>query len=281
VTSFAAAPTVTGLVAASCLPSHEAVRLVQAASGLSRAALASAPALDPATVERFAALVERRRAGVPLQYLEGTAAFGPLELAVDGRALIPRPETEVLWDEAVRMLGEAGPGTVIVDLCTGSGNLALALKHAFPAAQVYATDLSAEALALAKENAARTGLDVVFIEGDLFDPLPATLRGRVDLLVANPPYVAESEVAALPAEVRDHEPRLALVAGPEGDEVLARIAADAYWWLGVGGWLLCEIGETQAARARDLFAALDTRIVADAAGRDRIVVGRRGAPCCR
>ncbi len=170
---------------------------------------------------------------------------------------------------------------MIVDLCTGSGNLALALKHAFPPARVFATDLSAEALALAAENRERLGLEVILLEGDLFEPLPRDLYGRIDLLVANPPYVAEGEVGSLPVDVRRHEPRLALVAGPRGDEVLVRLAEEAYWWLGTGGWLFCEIGHDQADRALDLFGTyLDVEVRPDLAGRARYLVGRKGARCC-
>ncbi len=226
-----------------------------------------------------AELAARRRGGEPLQYLEGTVQFGPLELAIDRRALVPRPETEGLWEMAVAALGEAGPGTVIVDLCTGSGNLALALKHAFPRARVYATDTSEEALSLAKENTARTGLDVTLLPGDLFDPLPPKLMGRIDLLVANPPYVADAEYPALPPDVR-REPREALVAGPAGTEVLTRIGEGARWWLATGGWAVVEIGETQGERAMGLFPGLDREIRRDLAGRDRYLVGRKGAPCC-
>ena len=128
-------------------------------------------------------------------------------------------------------LGEAGPGTVIVDLCTGSGALALALKSCFPAAQVHATDISQEALSLAAENAARLGLDVALHNGDLFDALPSDLRDRIDLLVTNPPYVAEGEWTGLPVEIRDHEPRGALVAGQSGFDVIERIAS-----MPRGGW---------------------------------------------
>ncbi len=268
------------LIAGSGLPDHEARRLLAVASGLDRAALLGLADLPPAVGAAFADLAARRRAGEPLQYLEGTVQFGPLELAADRRALIPRPETELLWEMAVARLGRAGPGTVIVDLCTGSGNLALALKHAFPEARVFGTDVSAEALGLAADNAARTGLDATWLEGDLFSPLPAALRGRVDLIVANPPYLAAHEVDALPIDVRDHEPRGALVAGPGGDEVLARIAEEAYWWLGVGGWLVAEIAAARALAAQELFGAFDREIHPDLTGRDRILVARKGAPCC-
>jgi len=272
--------TVGELRAASGLPEHEAERLLAAVSGRSRSEVVLGGAVEPEQATRFEMLAARRRGGEPLQYLEGTVQFGPLELLIDDRALIPRPETESLWEEAVSSLGEAGPGTVIVDLGTGSGCLALALKYAFPRAQVFGVDSSAAALSLAKENAARTGLDVTFLQGDLFDALSPKLRGRIDLLISNPPYVAEAEWGHLPPDVRDHEPRSALVAGPDGDEVLSRIADEAYWWLGVGGWVLCEVGETQGERAGELFSGLDREVRRDLAGRDRFLVGRKGASCC-
>lgn len=262
------------------LPEHERLRLLEAATGRRRASLAADPRLTPAEQDRFDALAARRMAGEPLQYLEGSIPFGPVELAVDRRALIPRPETEQLFELAVAALEDAGPGTVIVDMCTGSGALALALKHTFPPARVFATDLDPDALALAGANAAAAGLDVTLLEGDLFAALPERLMGRIDLLVANPPYVSDEEWLTLPAEVRDHEPRRALVAGPAGTEILGRIAEEAYWWLGVGGYTICEIGETQGARALELFAAFDRGVRRDLAGRDRFVVARKGASCC-
>ena len=252
-----------------------------AVTGRTRAAQLLGAPTDPGQQARLDALVTRRLAGEPLQYLEGRVPFGPIEVKVDPRALIPRPETEQLWEKAVEALGEAGPGTPIVDLGTGSGGLALALKQAFPTAPVYATDTSAEALDLARENAAAAGLEVAFFHGDLFEPLPHNLRGRVELVVANPPYVAEAEWEGLPAEIRRHEPRSALVAGPEGTEVLARIAAEAYRWLAVGGWALCEIGETQGEAALGLFGAYEREVCPDLAGRPRFLVARRAPPCCR
>ena len=230
--------------------------------------------------QRITELVARRDAGEPLQYLEGSVQFGPIDLLIDHRALIPRPETERVWEEAVTSLGVAGPGTVIVDLGTGSGALALALKHAFPDAQVFGIDISEDALALAKENAIQTGLDVTFLHGDLFEPLPKRLMGRVDLVVANPPYVAASELAGLPAEVRDHEPHAALVSGPAGTEILERIADEGFWWVGIGGWIISEIGETQGEPAHAAFFAFDREVRPDLAGRDRVLVARRGASCC-
>jgi release factor glutamine methyltransferase len=261
------------------IPEHERERLTIAVTGRDRSSLA----LDPPTPEqmnRVDDLEARREAGVPLQYLEGTVQFGPLELTIDDRALIPRPETERVWEEAVASLGQAGPGTVIVDLGTGSGVLALALKHAFPEAQVFGVDISEVAIALAKENAARLDLDVTFVVGDLFDPLPDRLMGRVDLLISNPPYVAEAELEGLPEEVRDHEPRAALVAGPTGLEVLERIADEGFWWVGIGGWVICEIGDSQGEAAHETFFAFDREVRPDLTGRDRILVARKGASCC-
>ena len=252
-----------------------------AATGRSRTALLAAPVIAADEQARLDHLLRRRLAGEPLQYLEGRIPFGPVELQVDGRALIPRPETEQLWELAVALLGAAGPGTPLVDVGTGSGALALALKHAFPSAPVYATDLSPAALSLARENGVGAGLEVTFLEGDLLEPLPAALRGRVEMIVSNPPYVSAAEWEALPGEIRLHEPREALVAGPEGTEVLARLAAEAYWWLGVGGWLICEIGETQGEAVLELFGAYERDVRVDLAGRPRFLVARKGAPCCR
>lgn len=252
-----------------------------AATGRSRTALLATPMTAPEDRARFDALVERRLGGEPLQYLEGSIPFGPVEVQVDRRALIPRPETEQLWALAVGLLGRAGPGAPLVDAGTGSGALALGLKHAFPTAPVFGTDNSAAALALARENAAANGLEVTFLEGDLLEPLPGGLRGRVEMIVSNPPYLSEAEWEALPDEIRLHEPREALAAGPEGTEVLARLAAEAYWWLGVGGWLICEIGEAQREAMLELFGAYEREVRADLAGRPRFLVARKGAPCCR
>lgn len=261
-----------GLLGSSGLPRHEAERLLMAATGLDRAGLA-AERIDEGDVAAFARLAARRRAGEPLQYLEGTVQFGPVELIADRRALIPRPETEQLWELAVGSISD--PPGVVVDLCTGSGNLALALKHRFPAASVFATDASEEALGLAAENQAHTGLEVEWCLGDLFAALPESVMGRVDLLVANPPYLSEGEVAELPVDVREHEPRRALVSGSSGDEVLARIAARAERWLRPGGVIACEISEFRAEGAVRLFRRYGGRVLPDLTGKPRFVLGRR------
>ncbi len=258
------------------LPDHEARRLLQLVTGLDAVGLGMLADLDPAQEARFEELTERRLSGEPLQYIEGTVQFGPVEVKVDRRVLIPRPETEVLWERAVAALGTADENSVIVDIGTGSGALALALKRAFPGARVYATDIDADAVELARENVEEAGVTV--FTGDLFNALPFGMRGHVDLLISNPPYVADDD--DLPAEVRDHEPAGALFAGPRGDEVLERIADQAFYWVKPGGWVFLEIGETQADRALELFADFQCVIYQDLAGRPRILAGYRGTTSC-
>jgi release factor glutamine methyltransferase len=271
--------TASGLLAeASDLAEHEARRLLLVATGRSVLYLVGDPALSPEECRRFRALIERRRAGEPLQHIEGTVQFGPIELRTTSAALIPRPETERLWEICTERLAEFAAPTII-DLCTGSGNLALALRHALPESVVYATDLSGDALDLARRNATDLGLDVTLLQGDLFAPLPGALRGSVDLIVANPPYISEGEFLALPTEVASHEPEMALVAGADGLDVLRRIAQEAVDWLRPGGLVACEIGETQGEDCRDLFAAYDPQILRDLADRDRFVLG--SAPMAR
>jgi release factor glutamine methyltransferase len=234
------------------IPEHERLRL-EAVAG------PEAPLED---------LIARRLQGEPLQYIEGSAAFGPLDLLVDERVLIPRPETEGLYELATRMVRSP---EIIVDLCTGSGAMALALKSRFPSAAVFATDISPEAVEVATDNRYRTGLQVYIAEGDLFDPLPTAILGTVDLIVANPPYVAEVDFALLPPDVQ-REPRVALVAGPTGLEVIQRIGASAASWLRPGGVVICEIGEKQAVSATSSFMDLPAIVRQDLAGRDRYVV---------
>jgi release factor glutamine methyltransferase len=234
------------------IPEHEKVRLEAVSSP-------ETPLED---------LIARRLGGEPLQYIEGSAPFGTLDLLVDERVLIPRPETEGMFELATRMVRSP---EVIVDLCTGSGALALGLKNRFPVAAVFATDISPDALAVATENRYRTGLQVYLAEGDLFDPLPTAILGTVDLIVANPPYVAEVDFAQLPEDVR-REPKVALVSGPTGLEVIERIGASAASWLRPGGVIICEIGEKQGVSATASFIDLPAVVRQDLTGRDRYVV---------
>jgi release factor glutamine methyltransferase len=142
-----------------------------------------------------------------------------------------------------------------------------------PDAEVLGTDLSRDAIALAAENRTGLGLDVTFVEGDLFAALPRALRQRVDLIVSNPPYVSDGEYLALPTEITEYEPRSALVAGSDGLEMLRRIAAGAIEWLRPGGAVVCEIGETQGDPCRSIFSMYQPAIERDLAGRDRFVLG--------
>jgi release factor glutamine methyltransferase len=237
------------------LPRHEARRLWDVSDG------------DEVV---FRSLEERRLSGEPLQYLEGTAPFGPLDLVVDRRVLIPRPETEQLWEMIARTVQAPA---VVVDLCTGSGALAVACKATWPDARVVATDLSPDAVAVARLNAFRLGVDIEVHVGDLFDPLPDELRGRVDVLVSNPPYVAEGEWEELPVDVRA-EPRMALVSGVRGTEILDEIASEAAGWVAPGGLVALEIGETQGAHVAGSLAAdfEDVAVRPDLTGRDRFVL---------
>lgn len=235
------------------LPDHE-LRRLEAVAGLN------------GTIED---LIRRRLDGEPLQYIEGTTQFGPLELVVDRRVLIPRPETETLFEIASKMVRLP---EVIIDLCTGSGALALALKQRFPAAAVFATDISTDAIEVAAENMARTDTSIYLADGDLFDPLPTSLIGEVDLIVANPPYVSEAEFASLPDDVK-REPRVALVSGRSGLEIIERIGASASQWLRPGGVVICEIGEKQGIAAASSFPDIPVVIRQDLNGRDRYVLG--------
>lgn len=261
--------------------SQEARWILETAGGFEPGELVGA--LDhPATV-RSAALVhrmlDRRVAGEPLQYVLGRWGFRTLELYVDRRVLIPRPETEVLGGMAVDECKRLA-ASVAVDLGTGSGALALALAVERPGLEVWGTDASADALAVARANLAGLGhraTTVRLVEGQWFAALPDGLRGRVDVVVCNPPYVAVHEVPDLPAEVRDWEPRQALVAGPTGLEEIERIVGEAPAWLSRPGALLVEMaphqmrtGERLAADAG--FASITTW--PDLSGRDRVLLAR-------
>jgi release factor glutamine methyltransferase len=230
----------------------------------------------PVNRDQLRAMVARRVAGEPLQYVIGWAPFGRLRLGVGPGVFVPRPETEGLADRAATWLRGAGPSPVAVDVCAGSGAIACFLAAEVPAARVLATELDPGALAWAVGNAERYGVEL--LAGDLDAPLPPELAGRVDVLCANVPYVPSGAIATLPTDVRDHEPRLALDGGPDGLDVLRRLAPRAGHWLAPGGWLLCEIGEDQAEAAAALLTAAGLTEVAvhpDLAGRDRVLEGRR------
>jgi release factor glutamine methyltransferase len=257
-------------------PRDEALRLLALALGTDRGGvLARRPDPLPGEAEvRLASLLQRRASREPLQYLTGVQEFHGLTLEVDRRVLIPRPETEEVVD-AVLGLGLPDGGTV-ADLGTGSGCIALAVKAARPDLTVLALDRSADGLAVARGNAGRHGLDVTFVQGDFAQP-PQEWTARLHAVVANPPYVTEAEWAALAPEVRDHEPRAALVPGETGLEAYQALLPAAFRLLVPGGTLVLELGWRSADSVSALAAAAGFRGVAvrnDLRGVPRILVGR-------
>ncbi|HVM06840.1 MAG TPA: peptide chain release factor N(5)-glutamine methyltransferase, partial [Acidimicrobiales bacterium] len=262
---------------------NEARRLVERASGYDGSDLILA--LDEQATRRtepfFLQLLERRAAGEPLQYVLGRWGFRRLDLFVDRRVLIPRPETEMVVQVALNELRAMIKPTrpTLVDLGTGSGAIALSLAVEVPGAKVWATDASAEALEVARANLAGIGTlaasRVRLEHGSWFDPLPTILEGHVQLIVSNPPYIADDE--DLPPEVAEWEPVSALRAGPTGLEDIARIVKEAPTWLSDPGVLVVEIAPHQAMDAVRLaveagFPDAETRL--DLTGRERILVAR-------
>jgi release factor glutamine methyltransferase len=260
---------------------QEARWLVQRASGLEGAdlivGLEESAGLGDATF--FFDMLERRLRGEPLQYVLGRWGFRVLDLQVDNRVLIPRPETEALTQMALEECRRLD-ARLAVDLGTGSGAIALALAVEWTGIEVWATDISPDALAVAETNVAtlgRIGEAVRLAQGSWYEALPAELGGAVDVIVSNPPYVAEFEVEDLPDEVRAWEPLEALVSGPTGLEAIERIVADARLWLAQPGSLVLEIAPHQAAEAGAMARAAgfgSAAVWPDLTGRDRILLAR-------
>jgi release factor glutamine methyltransferase len=256
--------------AGSDTPRLDAELLLGHALGLDRAALVMAPEREvtgPA-VRAFQDLVRRRSAGrEPVAYLLGRRGFRRLELVVDARVLVPRPETELLVEAALGL----PRGARVVDVGTGSGAVALALKDERGDLDVRGTDVSEEALAVARANAARLGLDVTLSRADLLEGV-----GPVDAVLSNPPYVAEADRATLPPEVARHEPALALFGGPDGLDVVRRLVVQA--GASAAALLALEVGQGQASAVVELVRAAGfgtVEALPDLAGVERVVVGRR------
>jgi release factor glutamine methyltransferase len=232
------------------------------------------------------AMVDRRAAGAPLEHVLGWAEFCGLRIAVDPGVFVPRRRTEFLVEQALTLVQPtagalvqqtAGAPPVVVDLCCGSGAVGAAIAAALGRTELHAADIDPAAVACARRNLAAAGGRVY--EGDLYQPLPATLRARVDVLAANVPYVPTEEVGLLPPEARTHEPLLALDGGTDGLDVLRLVAAAAPRWLAPGGHLLTETSERQAPRAVEAVAAsgLTPRVARSDERNATVIIGTRPA----
>jgi release factor glutamine methyltransferase len=259
------------LTAAGCdTPRLDAELLLADAMGVDRAAIVSDPGreLTPQQARRFQTYAMRRAQREPVAYILGTKGFRTIDLLVDSRVLIPRPETEHLIEAAL----ELPHGARVADVGTGSGAVALALKAERPDLEVIATDASPEALAVARANAERLGLDVQLLAGDLLE----SVEGPLDAVLSNPPYVAEAERVSLAPDITRHEPEMALYAGEDGLSLIRRLAPAA---AASGASLLAlEVGFGQAGVVAEIVRKAgfpDIRVIADLAGIERVVAGRR------
>ena len=259
------------LTAAGCdTPRLDAELLLADAMGVDRAVIVSDPGrgLTPEQARRFQSYAMRRTQREPVAYILGTKGFRTIDLLVDPRVLIPRPETEHLVEAGL----ELPQGARVADVGTGSGAVALALKAERPDLEVVATDASAEALAVARANAQRLGLELELLEGDLLEPV----EGQLDAVLSNPPYVADADRGTLAPDITRHEPEIALYAGSDGLSLIRRLAPQA---AAAGASLLgLEVGFGQAGTVARIVREAgfeDTHAIADLAGIERVVVGRR------
>lgn len=262
-------------------PRLSAEWLLSDATGLSRVELYTffERPLDADERTRLREGVARRGAGEPLQYVCGEVAFRHIVLRAERGVLIPRPETETLVDIGLAAIDEVraeGHVARALDLCTGSGNIALSLLYEREGVEVVATDISGSAVDLARRNATSLGLEgrLALYECDLAEGVPEELRGTFDLVISNPPYIPTDELETLPHEVGAFEPALALDGGPDGLDVFRRIAACAPRLLRPGGLLACELHEDMLHEAAALCGEeyyTDVEVVRDLAGRERIL----------
>lgn len=231
-------------------------------------------ALSPFAEESFFSRIARRRTGVPVAYLTGRKEFFGLEFAVDERVLVPRPDTEILVEKALQILDADRKLTTVLDVCTGTGCIAIALKHERPDISVGGADISPDALSVFRKNArALVGIELPAWESDLCAAVP----GSFDLITANPPYVESSYVARM-LTAGCVEPTLALDGGPDGLDLVRRLVPQAAGRLKAGGWLLIEAGHDQAGKVAALLASRDfanVTTIPDLAGRNRVTIGQR------
>ena len=264
-------------------PRLAAERLLAHALGCRRVDLylATERRLDETVLRPYRALVRAYAAGQPLQYVVGETEFMGLALHTDRRALIPRPETEILVDAVEKRLRRDGAAAAaVLELGAGSGAVAVALAARLPQVEVWSTEISPRAAALAAANARRHGVEerVHFLVMDRFEALSPDLAGTMQCVVSNPPYVTTSEMQALPAVVREYEPSAALHGGADGLDFHRYLCSRGLQFLAPGGTLAVEIGAAQGDAARSLFAAAglrDVTLLQDYAGRARVVLGTR------
>ena len=279
-------------------PLVDAELLVLYAAGIERLrAYMDNPEADLGLLSRINRLVKRRACGEPLQYIIGHVDFLGLEIRVGKGVLIPRPETEMLVEEAIKAVGSQKlpphpplskggrrggeySSLSILDLCTGSGCIALALAREFPAAEVYATDVSAKAIKYAKDNAEHNGIcNIAFLKGSLFRPVEENMA--FDLITANPPYIRTSDISGLQREVREWEPLRALDGGDDGLDFYRNILLKAAGHLKEGGWIFFELGFGQAeavAEMADNSGFKNIELIKDFAGIDRVLKAGAIAP---
>ncbi|MFD6394114.1 peptide chain release factor N(5)-glutamine methyltransferase [Nocardia sp. NPDC060259] len=264
-------------------PLPDAENLAAHVLGVDRMRLALHPMVEPAEAERFGQLIDQRAARIPLQHLTGTAAMGEIDLAVGPGVFVPRPETELLFAWALAWL-ETLPhdhAPIVVDLCTGSGALALAIAHARPDAQVHAVELDPDALPWARRNAddriADGDTPITLYADDVTDPTLLTeLSGRVDLVVSNPPYIPDATI--LDPEVAEHDPHRALFGGPDGLDVIRAMVPTIARLLCPGGATAIEHDDTNGGGVAALLAAADFVDIVehpDLAGKPRFIVAAR------
>lgn len=274
-------------------PQHDAIALARHVLGLSTAGIRTAPLPDDQARARLAELVERRAAREPLQLLIGATWFRYLRLECAPGVFVPRPETEIVAGLAVEAARLASGPPVVVEPCTGTGAIALAVVSEVPHAEVVATDVHPTAVGLARRNLAHllegradvagpaAGATCRILEGDLLDPVPGDLRGRVDVLVSNPPYLPRQDRDGLPPEVAEHDPDRALFAGDDGLEIVDRLLDAATTWLRPGGTLVVEIDERRGADVRrraEERGLVEATVERDLTGADRALVARRPGP---
>jgi len=254
---------VTKLRAAGCVFAEDEARLL----------IASAP-----TPADLAAMVAQRASGRPLEHVLGWAEFCGLRVSVDPGVFVPRRRSEFLVQQAAALGREArGPEVVIVDLCCGSGAVGVALAATLDQVELHAVDIEPAAVQCARRNVATMAPGAQVYEGDLYEPLPVSLRVRVDVLIANAPYVPTDAVSMMPPEARSYEPLVALDGGADGLDVMRRIAAAAPMWLAPGGHLLIETGERQTAQAIEIIArsGLSPRLASSEELNAAVVIGTR------